>query len=142
MVDAAFLLIQPFTAETMATRLLQLEKLLPHQNADPDEILQELGLDSHAVGFSCLCVAINYKCAHPDCLYYNDLCVHLANSRSATPLSVDKAMIRCIRKAWRRRDPILWAHYLGSDPTDITNAQFISAVAKYITGQKQLPSPP
>lgn len=136
MVDTAFLLIQPFAAETVATRLLQLEHLLPESGVDVDEIMQELGLDSHAAGFPCLCAAIGYKLEYPDCLYYNDLCVYVANCRGGTPLSVDKAMIRCIRKAWRRRDPILWAHYLGADLVDITNAQFIKAIASYITNKK------
>lgn len=132
MVDTAFLLIHPFTAETVVTRLLQLERLLPETGADTDALLQELGLDSHAVGFPCLCVAISYKCDHPDCLYYNDLCVYVAKRRGGTSLSVDKAMIRCIRKAWRRRDPVLWAQYLGGDHNEITNAQFITAIARHI----------
>ncbi len=133
MLDAAFLLIHPFDATTITKRLLQLEQLLPEAGAvSIDELLLDMGLDSHCVGFPCLCAAIRYKYDHPSCLYTDDLCVHVAKCRGGTALSVDKAMIHCIRKAWRRRDPVLWAHYLGSNPTAITNAHFITALARYI----------
>lgn len=132
MLDTAFLLIPPLDADTIAARLLQLERLLPHPCADAEELLLELGLDCHCAGFPLLCNAITYKCDHPQCLYTQDLCVHVANSYSGTAPSVDKAMTRCIRKAWRRRDPVLWAHYLGSNPTDITCAQFLNALSAYI----------
>lgn len=133
MVDTAFLLIHPFDAGTIATRLTQLEQLLVTSGAVCiDEILWDMGLDSHCVGFPCLCTAIIYKYEHPKCLYTDDLCVHVAKCRGCTALSVDKAMIHCIRKAWRRRDPVLWTHYLGYSPADITSAQFITAIARYM----------
>ena len=132
MLDTAFLLIPPLDVGTIATRLLQLEQLLPESNMNAEELLLGLGLDRHSAGFSCLCKAISYKCDHPQCLYTSDLCVHVANSCGCSAPSVDKSMIRCIRKAWRRRDPVLWSHYLGSDPSNITCAQFITALAAYI----------
>jgi len=138
MVDTAFLLIHPLSAHTIVTRLQQLEQLLPKTAArtDPEEILEHMGLDCHSAGFPSLCQAIVYKCDHPQCLYSGDLCVHVANCRGGTALSVDKAMTRCIRKAWRRRDPTLWAHYLGGDFPDITCARFINALAAYITHRR------
>ena len=137
MLDAAFLLIRPFASKTIVKRLRQLEQLLPDTDDHllsgmADEILQNMGLDSHSAGFPCLCSAILYKYHNPNCLFSSDLCVHVAKSCGGTASSVDKAMIRCIRKAQRRKDPVLWTHYLGSDHADITNTQFISALVHYI----------
>ena len=133
MLDTAFLLIPPLDAGIIATRLLQLERFLPESNIDAEELLLGLGLDRHSAGFPCLCKAISYKCDHPQCLYINDLCIHIADSCGGTAPSVDKSMTRCIRKAWRRRDPALWSYYLGSAPAEITCAQFIGALATYIS---------
>jgi len=133
-VDTAFLKIHPLNTSAIVTRLQQLEQLLPETaiRENPEEILEHLGLDCHSIGFPCLCNAIIYKCDHPQCLYTQDLCVHVADSCGGTAPSVDKAMTRCIRKAWRRRDPTLWSHYLGGDPADITCAQFIHTLSAYI----------
>ena len=134
MVNTAFLLIRPITAATIAERILQLEQILPEISARDraDEILRDMGLDSHSAGFSCLCAAIGYKYDHPDCLYTGELCISVAKRCGGTGPSVDKAMTRCIRKAARRMDPALWSVYLGSAADTISCAQFIRAIAQYI----------
>ena len=134
MVDTAFLLIQPFDGTTIVERLMQLEQLLPELSVSDraDEILRDLGLDCNSIGFPYLQTAISYKYAHPQCLYTADLCVHVAKCHGTTAASADKAMIRCIQKARRRMDPVLWSVYLGDGAASITCAQFIAAVARYI----------
>ena len=134
MVDTVFLLIRPFTAVTITERLLQMEQLLPTAptRSRADEILRDLGLDSHSAGFSCLRSAIDYKLHHPDCLYTGELCVYVAKQSGGTASSVDKAMSRCIHKATRRMDPVLWAIYMGDITERISCAQFIQAIVNYI----------
>lgn len=134
MVDTVFLLIRPITADTITERLLQMEQLLPTAptRSRADEILRDLGLDSHSAGFSCLRAAIDYKFHHPDCLYTGELCVYVAKQCGGTASSVDKAMSRCIHKATRRMDPVLWAIYMGDITERISCAQFIQAIVNYI----------
>lgn len=133
---ASFLLIKPFSPDLIITRLAELEHLLECGNEDAvfnriNAILQELGLGRNHLGFSCLAQAILYLRSKPNCLFTDDLYPHVAKTCGGSAHSVDKAMKRCIMNAWRKRNPVIWAHYFGKSNLCPTNVHFIRMLANF-----------
>lgn len=113
--------LEAFEAEEAAAPETQLAGLLPH-----------LGLDCGGEGFGFLRDSILYKYENPNCLFTADLCVHVAKKHNATVQSVNKTMSRCIRRAWKNRNPLLWESYFPGSADLATCNAFITAVANYL----------
>ena len=131
------LLILPAPAAAVLHRLHQIEKLIPKESdkllsSRIDDILQDLGLDSHNVGFACLREALLYKYHNRDCLFSSDLCVHVAHRCGGNAASVSKAMSRCIQKNWRRRNTLIWTFYFGENPESVSAAAFLNAIIRHL----------
>ncbi len=131
--QAACILVKPYDDTLLMARLEELEQLLDqddgHRFLDrTNAILQELGLERNQVGFSCLAEASLYLHDHPTCLFSDELYPHTAKICGGTAQSVDKAMHRCVKKAWDRRNPLIWNDYLKTASCP-SNACFIKAIA-------------
>ena len=97
------------------------------------QMLQQLHIPAHRLGYQQLCLIIPYYRENSFHSMTKDLYPWLANHFDYhTPQAVEHTIRDVIHYAWVHRDPQMWAKYFPEATKPPTNKQFIAALAAQI----------
>ena len=128
----SYLMVEPVEE----TKLVKRIKNLYGECVDPMlrqwfvNALQDLGVERNHAGFFCLMEALEYLQNHPNCLFTDELYPYVAKMCCATACSVEKAMKRCIEKAWHRRRGERWRAFGFESTRCPANHEFLQNILK------------
>lgn len=97
------------------------------------QMLNELRLQIHRGGYSCLCVGIPRFKQDVRQLLSKDLYPYIASHiGNITPEAVDQAIREAIQHAWKHRAPAVWEKYFPGSVKAPSNKLFIATLAEHL----------
>lgn len=97
------------------------------------QMLQELHIPAHRLGYQQLCLMVPYYREHSFQSMTKDLYPWVARHFDFhTPQAVEHTIRDAIHHAWLHRDPQVWTRYFPDSEKPPTNKQFIAALAARI----------
>lgn len=95
------------------------------------EMLHELGLPIHRLGYRQLCIAIPYFAQDEGRSLSKDVYPHLAEVFGYPDCKAAESAIRdSIRQSWMARDPLVWKKYFPNPNRHPSNKVFIATLAE------------
>ncbi len=136
--DAGLMLLRPFTVDYL---LMAAEEILlsmeTGREADirriTNDLLLRLGFRLDLQGYRYVLEAVVYAASHMDCMISCELYPVVARLCRVNQLVVERAMRRCIERAWLLRDDHAWNLYFPKDHNGrtrhLTNGAFVKRIA-------------
>lgn len=104
------------------------------------QILKEIGVPAHIVGYDFLRIGITYIWKHGRCSMTKTLYPSIAKEQKTTPTRVERAIRHAIEVAWDRGKTKVFEEYFGYSVNPSrgkpTNSEFIYMIVDYLNYNK------